>query len=530
MSVNLEEARSSLKPPRSKESKAESIQARTKTGTLIQHFNSVDPTELESHSLSGQNMSSPIVDESPRKKTLSRNSTSTKKTDKKDRSLFSRIKEVTRSNSKTNLKKEASKSNIFSSKGKTKNNNETPSKVVTPEQNKDSNEEDKNSNANKELLFEYPRCQMLLHEGNIDRRTPSNASARTGKTVGQGKFKIYKMLKDAPYMKCGHVVYPLLPKLRIIRIAMNQFIFPIHNPERYRQLVINSDDAEVLDKLEVTFSQLCQYSTLYFPVPAYSEKSDDDNDATEMINDNEEDLNLNVPDDIKDFNIIKLTSSTPKKLERDLSISSDMACLSEQKDHIEKNQTKKIQEPKVTKLNQEYSNSTLSSLEEELNMFEGQQAPALVNIGVSQQTAETATYVSAASTLKKDSSLENSFTDPTQQTDQLDESSRIQEHDSTTMDESVDTTTGLESTVLSFDSLNGEKFSSTLRDYLSSQRSASTIVSTGDSSNGGTLRQYGSTLSLDKTYVYDLLRGNRTKEILDLQFSSHPSIIGKIWH
>ncbi|KAI0463079.1 hypothetical protein LJB42_003095 [Komagataella kurtzmanii] len=529
MSVNLEEARSSLKPPRSKDSKAESIQARTKTGTLIQHFNSVDPTELESH-LPSQSMASPIVNESPRKKTLSRNSASAKKTDKKEKSLFSRIKEVTRSNSKTNLKREASKSNIFSL-GKNKNNNEAPSKVVTPEQKKVSSaEEDENSNANKELLFEHPKCQMLLYEGNIDRRTPSNASARKGKTVGQGKFKIYKLLKDAPYMKCGHVVYPLLPKLRIIRIAMNQFIFPIHNPERYRQLVINSDDGEVLDKLELTFSQLCQYSTLYFPVPAYSEKSDDDNDATEIIYDNEEDVNLNVPDDIKDFNIIKISSSTPKKLERDLSISSDMACLSEQKDQIEKSQMKKVQEPKVTKLNQEYSNSTLSSLEEELNMFEGQQAPTLTTIGVSQQTAETATYVSAASTLKKDSSLENSFTDTAQQTDQLDESSRIQEQDSTTMDESVDTTTGFESTVLSFDSLNGEKFSSTLRDYLSSQRSASTIVSAGDSSDGRTLRQYGSTLSLDKTYVYDLLRGNRTKEILDLQFSSHPSIIGKIWH
>lgn len=108
------------------------------------------------------------------------------------------------------------------------------------------------------ILFESAHSKILQFEdSNLDNES-------SGRMLGSGKFEIYQLhQKRVSYLQCGKsIIYPILPKLKILKISLNQFLVTLSNPERYWRIIIDSNE-ERINELELVLKSICCFRNLY---------------------------------------------------------------------------------------------------------------------------------------------------------------------------------------------------------------------------------------------------------------------------
>ncbi|KAG7191795.1 uncharacterized protein KQ657_002760 [Scheffersomyces spartinae] len=115
----------------------------------------------------------------------------------------------------------------------------------------------------KVTLFKYTSSKILVFDHNLNSTKPYND---LGRLLGHGEFEIFQLHNGGvTYLLCGaSFVYPLLPRLKILRVSFNQFLLPLVNPERYWKILINTQEQNVIELLEKTLDKIIRYRNLYF--------------------------------------------------------------------------------------------------------------------------------------------------------------------------------------------------------------------------------------------------------------------------
>lgn len=133
-------------------------------------------------------------------------------------------------------------------------------------------------------LFKFKSSKILVFDKYND---------LSGRLLSHGEFEIFQLHNgDVTYLSCGSsFIYPLLPKLKILRISSNQFILPLVNPERYWKISINSSDVKVLNNLQTILEKVVEFRNLVLP--------EQDND------------NFLIPEESEDKNGINIDSTLP---------------------------------------------------------------------------------------------------------------------------------------------------------------------------------------------------------------------------
>ncbi|KAK6201224.1 inheritance of peroxisomes protein 1-domain-containing protein [Scheffersomyces amazonensis] len=220
---------------------------------------------------------------SPRKQTLMRH-----KNSDDESNYINEVKSTLKSN-KTSpcIKSPASNNN-------NNNNNNTSTSTTNTTTNNHNNNIDANGNStldmeDKVTLFKYKSAKILVYES-------SYTSTNGGTLLSSGELEIFQLHKgDITYLSCGSsFIYPLLPKLKLLRISSNEFIIPLLNPARYWKIVINSDEPNVIQVLQGTFERIVNYSSLL----------ENDNNINNNINNNNENLEQTTPTTFNHFPLI----------------------------------------------------------------------------------------------------------------------------------------------------------------------------------------------------------------------------------
>lgn len=120
----------------------------------------------------------------------------------------------------------------------------------------------------KVTLFKYKSSRILVFDEQLNDNKTDMEKLSSGRLLGHGEFEIFQLHNgDVTYLSCGpSFVYPLLPKLKILRINFNQFILPLVNPERYWKISINSADKNLIHLLERTLERNVKYRNLFFGI------------------------------------------------------------------------------------------------------------------------------------------------------------------------------------------------------------------------------------------------------------------------
>lgn len=123
------------------------------------------------------------------------------------------------------------------------------------------------SNQNIEDKVSLFKCSaariVVFHEQLVD----SGSSSSSGTLLGHGEFEIFQLHNgDVTYLSCGpSFVYPLLPKLKMLRVDKNHFILPLLNPQRYWKIHIDSHETCTLGQLELVLKKIVKYTDLSLP-------------------------------------------------------------------------------------------------------------------------------------------------------------------------------------------------------------------------------------------------------------------------
>ncbi|KAI5950356.1 INP1 [Candida jiufengensis] len=109
----------------------------------------------------------------------------------------------------------------------------------------------------KVTLFKYKSSKILQlnHKNDVN-----------GSLLAHGEFEIFQLHNgDITYLSCGgkSFIYPLLPKIKILRIAFNTFLIQLINPKRYWKIFINSDEKNVIEILQGTLERNVKYENEY---------------------------------------------------------------------------------------------------------------------------------------------------------------------------------------------------------------------------------------------------------------------------
>ena len=113
----------------------------------------------------------------------------------------------------------------------------------------------------KAALFMAPAARIVLyHEHPQD--SPLRASP--GTLLAHGEFEIFQLHGgDVTYLACGKTfVYPLLPRLKILRTSSCEFVLPLVNPQRYWKINIDTNDDTVFLHLEQVLQKVVKYTNL----------------------------------------------------------------------------------------------------------------------------------------------------------------------------------------------------------------------------------------------------------------------------
>lgn len=94
-----------------------------------------------------------------------------------------------------------------------------------------------------------------------------------GRMLGHGALEVYLMhYGSVTYLSCGSVIYPLLPRLRVLRVGFNQFILPLTKPERYWQITLYTLDEEVILGLGTVLESTLEFRSVYAPVDVAADR------------------------------------------------------------------------------------------------------------------------------------------------------------------------------------------------------------------------------------------------------------------
>jgi hypothetical protein len=115
-------------------------------------------------------------------------------------------------------------------------------------------------------LFQYDKAEMFSFEELSDNMKENQSQ---GRLLGHGKLEVFQLhQKKVSYLQCGSVVYPIMPKLKILKISRNQFIIPLSNPERYWRIVVETSNQSTINDLEAVLKSICQFRNLFIqPAP-----------------------------------------------------------------------------------------------------------------------------------------------------------------------------------------------------------------------------------------------------------------------
>ncbi|CUM66071.1 uncharacterized protein PRCAT00003725001 [Priceomyces carsonii] len=129
-------------------------------------------------------------------------------------------------------------------------------------------------------LFKYKSSKILVYDEQLN--DPPSSS---GRLLGHGEFEIFQLHNgDVTYLSCGpSFIYPLLPKIKILRVSFNQLILPLVNPERYWKIFINSDEPNVIEVLERTLIGIVHYRNLYYGSSKVKEDSKNDKNVNSTL-------------------------------------------------------------------------------------------------------------------------------------------------------------------------------------------------------------------------------------------------------
>lgn len=112
-------------------------------------------------------------------------------------------------------------------------------------------------------LIVIPRARIVVYHEHLPE---SHATASSGTLLAHGEFEIFQLHNgDVTYLACGRsFVYPLLPKLKMLRTSTKEFVLPLVNPQRYWKIHIDTDDAAVIPDLERVLTDVVNYTNLAF--------------------------------------------------------------------------------------------------------------------------------------------------------------------------------------------------------------------------------------------------------------------------
>ncbi|OBA22072.1 hypothetical protein METBIDRAFT_10967 [Metschnikowia bicuspidata var. bicuspidata NRRL YB-4993] len=118
----------------------------------------------------------------------------------------------------------------------------------------------------KTLLFTAPLARVVLYH---DKAPGSPVRASPGTLLAHGELEIFQLHGgDVTYVACGRsFVYPLLPRLRVLRTSGCDFVLPLANPQRCWKISIDAADAAVGCRLETVLRRVVQYTSLAVPPP-----------------------------------------------------------------------------------------------------------------------------------------------------------------------------------------------------------------------------------------------------------------------
>lgn len=113
----------------------------------------------------------------------------------------------------------------------------------------------------KTLLFNSLMARVTVFHEQIPE---SGAVNGTGTLLGHGEFEIFLLHNGrVTYMACGRsFVYPLLPKLKLLRTGYREFVLPLVNPHRYWKISLENIDEDGLRRLEGVLRSVVNYTSL----------------------------------------------------------------------------------------------------------------------------------------------------------------------------------------------------------------------------------------------------------------------------
>lgn len=114
----------------------------------------------------------------------------------------------------------------------------------------------------KSSLITISLAQILVyHDTN-----GNNASAKvtSGALLARGILEVFQLHNgDVTYMSCGEsFVYPLLPKLNILRTSELTFVLPLANPRRYWKILVHAADPKLISTFENVLQNVVQYTNV----------------------------------------------------------------------------------------------------------------------------------------------------------------------------------------------------------------------------------------------------------------------------
>lgn len=120
----------------------------------------------------------------------------------------------------------------------------------------------------KTTLVAVPLSHIVVyhetHEPPQTRTQTQTQNLVSGTVLARGVLEIFQLHNcDVTYMSCGEsFVYPLLPKLNILRTTENSFVLPLANPRRYWKIVVGPVDRSTTIKLESVLQSVVKYTNL----------------------------------------------------------------------------------------------------------------------------------------------------------------------------------------------------------------------------------------------------------------------------
>lgn len=116
------------------------------------------------------------------------------------------------------------------------------------------------------ILYKYPVSIPPRDYDSCPRVSELMLSQSSMFVVSRGHFQIYKILgKTMAYIRCGSMVHPILPKMRLWKILKDQYILPQPSPQKYWRLEV--PDTDTLDELDEILKETCYYQSIYVPPP-----------------------------------------------------------------------------------------------------------------------------------------------------------------------------------------------------------------------------------------------------------------------